>query len=177
MSLCNFSSDDLAGSSSTPNLRQEPSNTRRVNINILTAGGIQNNQESERQIPNSVLQFIRALFPGGEVHVEDSGVQGTTGVPTSDHPRTSMGTANAPEAESRVSDEGIFLSNLLREVMPLVSQQAGSRTHVTPQGENASDDQPASDSSAQVSMFHWLPTCLTFLNTYATIFAIIPYYY
>ncbi|XP_028790164.1 ubiquitin-like domain-containing protein CIP73 isoform X2 [Neltuma alba] len=147
------SMDDPArnGSSSIPTLRQEPSNTRRVNINILTAGGLQNNQESERQIPNNVLQFIRTLFPGGEVHVEDSSSQGTTGVPTSDHAGPSTGAARAPESEPRASEEGLFLSNLLREVMPLISQ-AGSGTHGTPQGENASDNQTASDSSTQVGM-------------------------
>ncbi|KAF7806474.1 ubiquitin-like domain-containing protein CIP73 isoform X1 [Senna tora] len=140
------------GSSSAPSLRQEASNSRRVNINILTAGGLQNsNQESERQIPNNVLQFIRALFPGGEIHVEDSSSQGTTaGGSAPDHAGTSTGVAPAPEAEPRVSEEGLFLSNLLREVMPLISQQAGSGTHLTSQGENASDDQTASDSSTQV---------------------------
>ncbi|XP_054821252.1 ubiquitin-like domain-containing protein CIP73 [Prosopis cineraria] len=144
------SMDDPArnGSSLTSSLRQEPSNTRRVNINILTAGGLQNNQESERQIPNNVLQFIRALFPGGEIHVEDSSSPGTAADPTSDHAGTSTGAARAPDSEPSASEEGIFLSNLLREVMPLISQ-AGSGTHVTPQGENASDNQTTSDSSTQ----------------------------
>ncbi|KAI9117193.1 hypothetical protein K1719_011359 [Acacia pycnantha] len=144
------SMDDPArnGSSSTPSLRQEPSNTRRVNINVLTAGGLQSNQESERQIPNNVLQFIRALFPGGEIHVEDPSSQGTTSAPTLDHAGTSTGAACVPESEPRASEEGIFLSNLLREVMPLISQ-AGSGTPGTPQGENASDNKTASDSSSQ----------------------------
>ena len=43
------------------------------------------NTESERQIPSSVLQFLRTFFPGGEIHVEDSSVQGTTAGSTLDN--------------------------------------------------------------------------------------------
>lgn len=120
-----------------------------MNINILAAGGAQNNQESERQIPNSVLQFIRTLFPGGEIHVEDSSVQGTTAGSTAEQAATSRGAAHVPEAEPRVSDEGIFLSNVLREIMPVISQQAGSEG-------NPSEGQVAQDSSTQVGMLDCL---------------------
>lgn len=137
--------DDSArnGSSSTPSTRQEPSNSRVVNINILAASGSQNNQESERQIPSSVLQFLRTLFPGGEIHVEDSSVQGTTAGSSSDHAATSRGAAEAPEAQPNASDEGIFLSNILREIMPVISQQVESEG-------NPSEDHMAQDSSTQV---------------------------
>nr|XP_029143472.1 ubiquitin-like domain-containing protein CIP73 isoform X1 [Arachis hypogaea] len=127
------------GSSSTPTTS---SNSRVVNINILAAGGAQNNQESERQLPNSVLQFIRTLFPGGEIHVEDLNLQGTNSGSTPEQAATARA-AQAPEAEPRVSDEGRFLSNILREIIPLVSQQTGS-------GRNPSEEQAAQDSSSQV---------------------------
>ncbi|CAJ1944724.1 unnamed protein product [Sphenostylis stenocarpa] len=137
--------DDSArnGSLSTPNTRQEPSNSRVVNINILAASGPQNNQESDRQIPSSVLQILRTLFPGGEIHVEDSGVQGTTAGSTSDHAATSRAAAQVPEAQPSVSEEGIFFSNMLREIMPVISQQVGSEG-------NPSEDHMAQDSSTQV---------------------------
>ncbi|XP_019441049.1 PREDICTED: large proline-rich protein bag6-like isoform X2 [Lupinus angustifolius] len=131
------------GSVSMPSTRQEPSNSRVVNINILSAGGPQNNQESESQTPSSALQFLRALFPGGEIHVEDSSIQGTAAGSTSEHAATSGGSSHVPEAEPRASDEGIFLSNVLREIMPLISQRAGS-------GGNPSVDQMAQDSSTLV---------------------------
>ncbi|XP_027333418.1 ubiquitin-like domain-containing protein CIP73 isoform X3 [Abrus precatorius] len=139
------STEDSArnGSLSTPSTRQEPSNSRVVNINILAASGPQNNQESERQIPSSVLQFLRTLFPGGEIHVEDSSVQGTNAGSTSDHAATSRGAAQVPEAQPNVSDEGIFLSNILREIMPVISQQLGSEG-------NPSEDHMAQDSATQV---------------------------
>ncbi|MED6222510.1 Ubiquitin-like domain-containing protein cip73 [Stylosanthes scabra] len=126
-------------SSSTPTTS---SNSRVVNINILSAGGAQNNQESERQIPNSVLQFIRTLFPGGEIHVEDLNLEGTNSGSTSEQAATARA-AQAPEAEPRVSDEGIFLSNILREIIPIVSQQTDS-------GRNPSEEQAAQGSSSQV---------------------------
>lgn len=147
MILCSLSLDFAVGSLSTPSTRQEPSNSRVVSINILAGGGTQNNQEPERQVPSSVLQFLRALFPGGEIHVEDTSLNGTTAGSTSEHAATSGGSSHVPEAEPRVSDEGIFLSNILREIMPLISQQAGSEG-------NPSEDQTAQDSSTQVSMLH-----------------------
>ncbi|BBH08568.1 Ubiquitin-like superfamily protein [Prunus dulcis] len=110
---------------STPNLRQEPSIARSVSVNILSAGGTQNNQESERQIPSGILQFIRNLFPGGEIHVEDGSAEGLTTGSVSDQARTSSGVVGAQEAEPRVTDEGLFLSNLLHQIMPFISQASG----------------------------------------------------
>ncbi|KAK7265161.1 hypothetical protein RJT34_32777 [Clitoria ternatea] len=137
--------DDFSrnGLLSTTSTRHEASNSRVVNINILAAGGPQNNQESERQVPSSVLQFLRTLFPGGEIHVEDSSLQGTTGGSPSQHAATSRDAAQVPEAQPDVSDEGIFLSNILREIMPVISQQVGSEG-------NPSEDPMVQDSSTQV---------------------------
>ncbi|XP_019464479.1 PREDICTED: large proline-rich protein BAG6-like isoform X2 [Lupinus angustifolius] len=131
------------GSILTPSTRQEPSNSRVVNINILSAGGAENNPESERQIQSSVLQHLRALFPGGDIHVEDSSLQGTAAGAISEHAATLGDSSHVPEAEPRASDEGIFLSNILREIMPLISQRAGSDG-------NPSVDQMAQDSSTRV---------------------------
>lgn len=147
---------NLAGSFPTPNLRQqEPSNARSVNINILSAGGTQNNPDSDRQLPSSVVQFLRTLFPGGEIHVEEASSQETARGAVPEHAGTSNGVMNAMEPEPRVSDEGIFLSNMLRRIIPLISQQAG----VEPDGRhteetNTSEDRLPRDSSSQVSVLH-----------------------
>lgn len=113
----------------------------------MTAGAPQNNQESERQLPSSVLQFFRTLFPGGEIHLEDSSLQGTNAGSTSEHAATSRDAAQVPEAEPTVSNEGIFLSNILREIMPVISQQIASEG-------NPSEDQLPRDMSTEVSMLH-----------------------
>lgn len=92
-----------------------------------------------------MLQFLRALFPGGEIHVEDQSSQGTTAGVTS--AATSSGAAQAPEAEPNVSEEGIFLSNLLRGIMPVISQHIG-------RGGDSSEDQVTRDPSTQVGVLH-----------------------
>ncbi|CAL0325675.1 unnamed protein product [Lupinus luteus] len=131
------------GSVPTPSTRQAPSNSRVVNINILSAAGGENNPEPERQIQSSVLQHLRALFPGGDIQVEDSSLQGTAAGAISEHAATLGDSSHVLEAEPRASDEGIFLSNILREIMPLISQHAGSDG-------NPSVDQMAQDSSTRV---------------------------
>ncbi|XP_021808980.1 large proline-rich protein bag6 isoform X2 [Prunus avium] len=135
---------------STPNLRQEPSIARSVSVNILSAGGTQNNQESERQIPSGILQFIRNLFPGGEIHVEDGSAEGLTTGSVSDQARTSSGVVGAQEAELRVTDEGLFLSNLLHQIMPFISQASGGEPGLVPTAvENSSEHRMAQDSSTR----------------------------
>ncbi|KAM4125527.1 hypothetical protein ACJW30_01G318700 [Castanea mollissima] len=147
----NIDGPAIDGSFPTPNLRQqEPSNARSVNINILSAGGTQNNPDSDRQLPSSVVQLLRTLFPGGEIHVEEASSQETARGAVPGHAGTSNGVMNAMEPEPRVSDEGIFLSNMLRQIIPLISQQAG----VEPDGRhmeetNTSEDRLPRDSSSQ----------------------------
>ncbi|XP_021275844.1 large proline-rich protein bag6-B isoform X2 [Herrania umbratica] len=118
------------GSLPNPNSRQqERSNTRSVSINILAAGRTQNNQDSERQIPSSVLQFLRAIFPGGEINVEEASVQGAATGSVQEQAETSSG---APAAEPSITDQGVFLSNLLHQIMPYVSEQASSQQSIVP---------------------------------------------
>ncbi|GMI84250.1 hypothetical protein like AT5G25270 [Hibiscus trionum] len=92
--------------------------------NTHSANRTQNNQESERQIPSSILQFLRAFFPGGEIQVEETTLQGTETETVPEQAGTSGGNA-APEPS--ITDEGVFLSNLLHQIMPCISQHAGSQ--------------------------------------------------
>ncbi|KAJ6381027.1 hypothetical protein OIU77_029847 [Salix suchowensis] len=110
-----------------PNSRQEPSISRSISINILSASGSQNNQDSERPIPNSIMQLLRTILPG-DIHMEDASSQLRA---ASSVPEPSTATAEA-EAEPRATDEGVFLSNLLREIMPLISQSGGAEPNVIP---------------------------------------------
>ncbi|XP_057996286.1 ubiquitin-like domain-containing protein CIP73 isoform X2 [Hevea brasiliensis] len=134
------------GSIPSSNLRQqEPSSTRSININILSAGGTQNNPESERQ--NSILQLLRNLLPVGEIQVEDAGLQGTA---TGSSPENG-GASSAPvEAQSGVTDEGVFLSNLLHEIMPIISERGAAEPNAIPQGDlHDIEHQRAQSSSTQ----------------------------
>ncbi|KAM1046544.1 hypothetical protein PS2_025790 [Malus domestica] len=136
------SAADSARDGSAPNVRR-PSISRSVSINILSAGGTPNSQDSERQVPSSILQFIRTLFPNGELHVEDGSAEGVIAGSVPDQARTSSGGVAAPEAEPRATDEGIFLSNLLHQIMPFISQATGGEPG------NSSEHRMAQDSSTR----------------------------
>ncbi|KAL8128808.1 hypothetical protein V2J09_017963 [Rumex salicifolius] len=98
---------------------QPPSRT--IDISIFSSGGAQSelNPDSQAAPPDSVLQFLRGLFPGGEVHVESTqGGAAPVSVPESEN------TTRVPEAapEPRPTEDGIFLSRLLQQIMPFISQ-------------------------------------------------------
>ncbi|MBA0873918.1 hypothetical protein Goshw_009165, partial [Gossypium schwendimanii] len=109
--------------------QQERSNTRSVDISDSSVGRTQNNQDSERQIPSSILQFLRAFFPSGEFRVEESSLQGTAAGSVPVQAGTSR---SGPAAEPSITDEGLFLSNLLHQIMPYISQHAGSQQSTVP---------------------------------------------
>lgn len=98
------------------------------------------------------MQFLRTLFPGGEIHLEEGGVEETPAAGSEpDQARTSSSPGGAPEAEQRVSDEGLFLSNLLNQIMPIIAPQVSTEP---PEPNNASVHAMTQDSSNQVSMFY-----------------------
>ncbi|XVE71560.1 hypothetical protein DITRI_Ditri10aG0161100 [Diplodiscus trichospermus] len=139
--------EESARNGSLPNAnsrQQERSNTRSVNVSILAAGRNQNNQDSERQIPGSILQFLRSIFPGGEIQVEEASLPGTATDSVLEQAGTSSGTATA---EPSITDQGVFLSNLIHQIMPFVSQHAGSQQSTVPT-EEANTSTQAGNSSA-----------------------------
>ncbi|KAA8522930.1 hypothetical protein F0562_009353 [Nyssa sinensis] len=126
-------------------------NSRSFNINVLSTGGSENNQESEREIPGEVFQFLRTLFPGSEIHVEDAGLRPTATGSVPENEGTTSAATDAQEAEREVSDEGIFLSNLLRQVMPLISQLTSPEPNVvSTETPDASEHRSAQDPSNEV---------------------------
>lgn len=72
---------------------------------------------------------------------------------------TSAGAINAPESENRASDDGIFLSNLLHQIMPFISEHAvagsnpmsGEELNIT-----ARRTAQGSSTEPEVSIFHQL---------------------
>lgn len=105
---------------------RESFSSRTIDINIMSAGGIQNDQSSDGQLPSGVLEFLRDLFPGGEFNVESVGTQGTGMGSVAEQERT--GNAGEQEAEPMVTEEGIFLSSLLQQIMPLISENSGGNS-------------------------------------------------
>lgn len=144
----------MTGSLPAFNLRRGPSGIHSagsISINILSSGGSRSTQDSERQMPDSMLQFLQNLFPGSEVHVEDAVLQGTA---TTSNP-VHVGTSNAAMAvhgtDGRATDEGMFLSNLLQQIMPVISQNLSSESNAADSAEaNASGPRMPQGSSPQV---------------------------
>ncbi|XP_022143043.1 large proline-rich protein BAG6 isoform X2 [Momordica charantia] len=110
-------------------------------------GGPQSNLESERQVPSNVVQFLRTLFPGGEINIEDASFQEISGsVPAV----ASSSVSNVQESEPRTTDEGMFLSNIFHQIMPFTSQR-GNESDVPSVEPNASERRNVSGSSMQGS--------------------------
>ncbi|KAK8695234.1 hypothetical protein V6N13_000402 [Hibiscus sabdariffa] len=142
------SEEPAARDGSLPNansIQQERPNTRSVNISILAAGRTQNNQDSERQISSSILQFLRTIYPGGEIQVQEAGTQGTTTDSSRGQAETSSG---ATASEPNTADQGVQLSNLLHQIMPYISQYAGLQPSTA---EEATTSTPTDNSSTRNS--------------------------
>ncbi|CAN0901103.1 Ubiquitin-like domain-containing protein CIP73 [Linum grandiflorum] len=135
------------GTDATPPTPEVRSTTRSISINILSAaGGARANQESEGQVPSSIMQLLRSLFPVGEIHVEGASGPGATTPPppaAAAAPQNAGPSADSEQgSESAPTNEGIFLSNLLRQILPVVSEQGGSEAGDGYQGElGSSEDQ------------------------------------
>lgn len=147
----------FAGSLPTPSLRHlAPSESQNFRINLQSTDGTITNPEAEGHMPSSVLQFLRTMFAGGEIeHVEDFNSQGIATNPVTEHSEAAAGAMDAQQAEPEVTDEGIFLSNMLREMMRFISQDVDPNV-APPEGSSASEH--GTDSSSQVSLLQQLPT-------------------
>ncbi|XP_022999151.1 large proline-rich protein BAG6-like isoform X2 [Cucurbita maxima] len=111
----------------------------------------QGNLESERQVPSNVVQFLRTLFPGGEINIEDASFQEISGsVPAHHSMVASSSVSNVQESDPRTTDEGMFLSNIFHQIMPFASQR-GNDPDMPSVEANASENRNVSDSSAQAS--------------------------
>lgn len=126
------------------------SNAHSIDVDIFFTGGAQGTLESERQVPSNVVQFLRTLFPSGEINIEDASFQEISGSIPAHHSMASSSVANVQESESRTSDEGMFLSNIFHQIMPFTSQR-GNEPDMSSVEANASERQNIPDSSAQVS--------------------------
>ncbi|PKI66743.1 hypothetical protein CRG98_012938 [Punica granatum] len=118
-----FSRMPSDSSSDSPSLRVQASISRNANSNSPSAGDLQNHQESGRQVPGSIYQFLRNLFPGGEIHGEEESSIGVGTVPGLRNEEISNPSRDSREPERGATGDGIFFSNLLHQIMPIISEQ------------------------------------------------------
>lgn len=68
---------------------------------------------------------------------------------------TTQTVTNSPSPAPTVSDEGTFLSNLLRHIIPIVSQSTPGSNNSSAEGAaEITEDRTAHISSTQVSVYH-----------------------
>lgn len=109
-------------------------------------GATQNGQGRSAQIPSGLDQLLRSIFPG----VDNIYYQGTDASSAVGSVGPGQGTTTTTqEAAPGVGDEGIFLSNLLRQIMPIISQNTESRSSSDGGSENMDTTRPASSTQAQ----------------------------
>lgn len=149
----------FAGPLPTPSLRNlSPSESQNFRINLESTGGTVTYQEAEGHVPDSVLQFLRTIFPGGQIeHVGDFNSQGIPINLVTEHSVTATGAMDAQQAVPEVTDEGIFLSNMLQDMMPFISQDMDP--NVTPP-KGSSTSKHKTDTSSQVSFLCNYPLTL-----------------
>jgi uncharacterized ubiquitin-like protein YukD len=136
----------IAPAAAESGLQQGPS--RRFRFSVLSSGPAENHQPPGREVPSEVFQVLRSLFPGGEIHVEDlafaqptttteAAVTATTAVaaaaplpppPAEGTTNNAGGTTQTEQEPVRATEDGIFLSNFLREIMPVISQVTDTST-------------------------------------------------
>lgn len=114
----------------------------------MSSSTSRHNQETVREISGSVVEFLQTLFPGGDVNVEEASVNGVpvgelqqdAGIPSAEPSVTEAGTG--------ASDDGIFLSNLLRQIMPFISPHTLSGSDSLSNVDNVSGGTAEEDSSS-----------------------------
>ncbi|XP_047337807.1 ubiquitin-like domain-containing protein CIP73 isoform X2 [Impatiens glandulifera] len=84
----------------------------------------QNGQGSSTQ---RLDQLFRTMFPVEQIHVENTGAQEMDQETEQTETMTNAGD-NQETEQTIISEEGIFLSNLLHQIMPIISQNMGSST-------------------------------------------------
>ncbi|KAI3683974.1 hypothetical protein L1987_84491 [Smallanthus sonchifolius] len=110
-----------------------------------THGLLHNGQTFSTEVPSGLDQLLRNLFPGEQSHANDFIFHGTS-------VETAQTTINSQETPA-VSDEGTFLSNLLHQIMPIVTQHLSGGTDgengATQPSSNAEENQEQGISSRQ----------------------------
>ncbi|KAL1562326.1 ubiquitin-like domain-containing protein CIP73 isoform X1 [Salvia divinorum] len=129
--------DDLNGSTEQPG-----SSTQQQHVPILGGNG-------SSSIPSEALndhelsgleQLLSSIFPGGQILSENTELPHSASA--SSHAEPGQGTHNS----QTVSEEGVLLSNILRQIMPMLSDNMTST-----EGANADDEVQGDDNSDQGS--------------------------
>ncbi|KAL7164160.1 hypothetical protein ACSBR2_040135 [Camellia fascicularis] len=118
--------------------------------NIPSGDGTEIGQGFSTQIHGGLDQLLRSIFPGEHIHVGDVNFHGMGTSSAAVHAGTTQSAATTQVAAPREGDEGLFLSNLLRQIMPIISESTASGSSI-PSSEGVGDieDRTTQASSTQ----------------------------
>ncbi|XP_019177002.1 PREDICTED: large proline-rich protein bag6-B-like isoform X2 [Ipomoea nil] len=92
--------------------------------------GVNVNRSSTGEMSSRVEHFLRALFPGEQLQVENVSVHGMN---THSAAGESVATQNtAASQETGAIEDGVFLSNILRHILPIVSETTETVPNIPP---------------------------------------------
>lgn len=129
----------------------QPPNTEAAGQRNIRLFGVNVNRSSTGEMSSRVENFLRALFPGEQIQIDESAsVHGMNTNPATGENGATQNTAASQETGSIVEDEGIFLSNILRHIMPMISESIETAPNASP-SEQADDDDDDEDRSSQAS--------------------------
>ncbi|KAK6118368.1 hypothetical protein DH2020_047939 [Rehmannia glutinosa] len=101
-----------------------------------------NGQGFSAHIRGGLEQLLSTIFPGEHV-LGNAASPGSGSVPSHSEAAQDIGTSQ--ESASAVSDEGILLSNILRQIMPVISENVGAESNAPTSNEGANLDETQAD--------------------------------
>ncbi|XAR71011.1 hypothetical protein NMG60_11028083 [Bertholletia excelsa] len=106
-----------------------------ANASAPSGDGVQNGQEFSAQLQSGIDQLLRSIFPREQIRISDINLPGMVTSTAASTVGSSHSAASAQETAPRAGDEGLFLSNLLRQIMPIISENTASGSGVdSPEG-------------------------------------------
>lgn len=96
-----------------------------VSGNFSSFSEASNGEEFSAQYQSSVDQLLRSLFSGESVHPENVNDRGVSMNSSSGDGVDAENNSNSQETEA-AGDEGVFLSNILRHIIPIISETNGT---------------------------------------------------
>ncbi|XP_057773816.1 ubiquitin-like domain-containing protein CIP73 [Salvia miltiorrhiza] len=131
------------------------SSTQQQHVPVLGGNGSDslpsealNDQGFSAQV-RGLEQLLSSIFPGGQILSESTELPHSASAPS--HAEAAQGTHNSQESASAVSEEGVLLSNILRQIMPMLSENTGAEDNRTSTEGANSDETQVDDNRDQGS--------------------------
>lgn len=120
-----------------------------VSGNFSSFSEVSNGEEFSARYQSSVDQLLRSLFSSESVHHENVNDRGVSTNSASGDDVAAENNSNSQETEA-AGDEGVFLSNILHHIMPIISETNGtSSTNLHSERSNMAEDR-SNDHHTQV---------------------------